>query len=506
MRKVHLAINRWNDQQVACRDHVPHTERVPRKIPRLLWVVLPLAYLVYFYDLSATGLLGPDEPRYAWVSREMARSSDWITPRLWGAPWFEKPALLYWLSAIGYRLGFGTELAPRLPGALLAVTFLAFFWWTLRREFTYRAAWLGTLILGSSGMWVAYSQNGVTDIPLAVTYSTGMLLAMPWVARRDTRQLPAAAAMFGLAVLAKGLVPLALAAPLLLGRHVRDWLRWRVVLAFLLIALPWYALCYWRNGWAFIHDFFVVHHFSRVTSNALMHGRPVWFYLPVLVAGLLPWTPLLGLMARRKAYRDRQRVFLAVWVLVVLVLFSISINKLPGYILPLLPAAAALMALALDELPDARVWLAACAALLVAFPITAQLLPAAVLNGLSRAPRPSVQAVWLAPIAVALLAWLLEARGKRIVAVLVVAAGAALGIGYVKALAAPELDRSVSARGLWREIGGRATDVCIGNVKRDWEYGLNYYSITPLPNCDREPRPLQVLPMPGGRAYLRAAP
>jgi 4-amino-4-deoxy-L-arabinose transferase-like glycosyltransferase len=136
----------------------------------LLWVVLPLAYLVYFYDLSAAGLLGPDEPRYAWVSREMARSGDWITPRLWGAPWFEKPALLYWLSGIGFRLGLGTELAPRLPGATLAVAFLAFYWWTLRREFRWRAAWLATLILGSSGMWVAYSQNGVTDIPFRLPY------------------------------------------------------------------------------------------------------------------------------------------------------------------------------------------------------------------------------------------------------------------------------------------------------------------------------------------------
>ena len=89
---------------------LPHTEKVPRKIPRLLWVVLPLAYLVYFYDLSATGLLGPDEPRYASIAREMARSGDWITPRLWGAPWFEKPALLYWLSGLGFRLGLSTEL------------------------------------------------------------------------------------------------------------------------------------------------------------------------------------------------------------------------------------------------------------------------------------------------------------------------------------------------------------------------------------------------------------
>jgi 4-amino-4-deoxy-L-arabinose transferase-like glycosyltransferase len=215
---------------------------------------------------------------------------------------------------------------------------------------------------------------------------------------------------------------------------------------------------------------------------------------------------LLGLLARRRVYRDRQRVFLAVWALAVLVLFSIPINKLPGYILPLLPAAAALMALALDDVVDARVWLAACAALLVAFPITAQVLPAAVLNGLGRAPRPVFQAVWLAAAAVLLLAWLLEARGKRVAAVLAVAAGAAVGTGYLKTMATPELDRSVSARGLWREMGERAGDVCIGNVKRDWKYGLNYYSVAPLPDCDKEPKALQVLPAPGGRAYLVPAP
>jgi hypothetical protein len=155
---------------------------------------------------------------------------------------------------------------------------------------------------------------------------------------------------------------------------------------------------------------------------------------------------------------------------------------------------------------DARVWLAACGALLVAFPITAQVLPAAVLNGLSRAPRPVFQVVWLAAAAVALLAGLLEARGKRVAAVLAVAAGAAVGIAALKTVATPELDRNVSARGLWREIGGRAGEVCIGNVKRDWKYGLNYYSATPLPDCDQQPKALQVLPAPGGRVYLQPAP
>jgi 4-amino-4-deoxy-L-arabinose transferase-like glycosyltransferase len=483
---------------------------VLRKIPRWLWVVLPLAYLVYFFDLSAAGLLGPDEPRYAWISREIARSGDWVTPRLWSGPWFEKPALIYWMGGAGFRLGLGPELAPRLPVALAAVGFLVFYWWTLRREFGPRPAITAALILGTSGMFVAYSQNAVTDLPLTAAYAAAMLVALPWIARRETRELPLAAALFGLAVLAKGLVPIFLAAPLLMGRYVRDWLRWRVVVPFCLVALPWYGLCYWRNGWPFIHDFFVVHTFSRVTSGALMHVQPIWFYLPVLAAGLLPWVPLVGVMGRRAAYLDRRRLYLAVWALAVLVEFSIPLNKLPGYILPMMPAVAALMALALDELGDARWWLASCAALSIVFPIAALVLPAAVLRGLSRAPRPEFQAAWVAVATLAMglaaVVWLLEARGRRVAAVLAVAAGAGVGIAWLKAVATPQLDRGVSARGLWREIGPRASEVCVGPVKRDMEYGLNYYLVTALPHCDVAPKPLRVVPGPGGRAVLENAP
>ena len=494
---------------------VADTEMVSRTTPRMLRVVLlglalPLAYLVYFFDLSATGLLGPDEPRYAWIGREMARSGDWITPRLWSGPWFEKPALIYWMSGAGFRLGLGTELGPRLPVALVAVAFLVFYWWRLRGEFGERAAWMAALILGSSGMYVAYSQNGVTDLPLTACYAAAMLLAMPWVARGETRLFPAAAALFGVAALAKGLVPVFLAAPLVMGLRplgrIRDWLRVRVWLTFCVVALPWYLLCYWRNGWPFVHDFFVVHTFSRVTSDALKHVQPFWYYVPVLVAGLAPWSPLVGLLDRRTVYRDRRRMFLALWAAAVLVEFSIPLNKLAGYILPMLPAMAALLALALDEVEDARKWLAGCAALLMAFPVAAMVLPAAVRNGLSRAPRPEFGVAWLAVLAVtaaaAVLVWWLEARGRRIVAVFTVAAGAAVGIGYLKEVATPQLDQSVSARGLAREIGGRAAEVCVGNVKRDWEYGLDYYLVTQLPRCAAEPRAMQVMAGPGGRAIV----
>src|SRR5579871_1552645 len=110
------------------------------RIPRLLWLALPAAYLLYFFRLGAIGLIGPDEPRYAAIGRAMAASGDWITPRLWGQPWFEKPALLYWMSGAAFRLGFGPDLAPRVPVATMMIAFLGFYWWILNREFGCSAA------------------------------------------------------------------------------------------------------------------------------------------------------------------------------------------------------------------------------------------------------------------------------------------------------------------------------------------------------------------------------
>jgi 4-amino-4-deoxy-L-arabinose transferase-like glycosyltransferase len=478
---------------------------MPVKIPRLLWIALPLAYLVYLFHLSATGLLGPDEPRYAFIAREMAHSGDWVTPRLWGDEWFEKPALLYWMAAAAFRIGIPADLAPRLPVALCAIAFLAFYWWILNREFGCRVAWMAALILGTSGLWVGYSQVGVTDVPLTATYSAAMLLALPWVGKRDTRYLPASAALFALATLAKGLVPLPLAAPLILGRHVRDWLRLRVIAPFVLIALPWYVLCYARNGWPFLHELFVVHTFSRITSTQLMHVQRWWYYVPVLLAGLLPWTPLLAFTLTRKSVGDRRRQFLAAWVVTVVIAFSVSINKLPGYILPALPAAVALVAIRLDEVRSARWVLALCGVLLAAFPIAGRLLPAAVLSGLSQAPRLSFEAGWLIGPAAAILAWELDRRGRRLAAVAAIAMTAGLCVAWLKSTAAPVLDRSVSSRVLWHEIEPQQAGICLGPVKRDWDYGLAYYAGSRLPTCAVDPRPLELVPA-GDGVLLQAKP
>lgn len=479
---------------------------MPRKIPRLLWLAPPMAYLLYFYDLAAKGMFGPDEPRYAAIARQMALSGDWVTPVLWGHGWFEKPPLLYWMNIPAFLLGLGPDLAPRLAVAILSVAFLGFFWWILNREFGCRAAWLSTLMLATAAAWIAFSQVGVTDLPLAATYSAAMLLALSWVARRDGRFLPVAAALLGCAVLAKSLPPIALAAPLALRwRDFRDLLRPRVLLPFLVVAGPWHVLCYLRNGRAFVDELFWRHQFERVFSTSLQHVQPWWYYLPVLIGFLVPWSPLGRTLAHRTLYQDVRIRFLAAIVTWGMVFFSIPINKLPGYLLPLVPAAAALLGIALDRAERAAGWLAGCAALLVVFPIAAAILPGAAATGaLSRVPLPRFRTGWLFPLLLVPLVWLLEARGRRLAAIALVALGATLGTVYLKRTAAAELDRVASARGLWRQVAPQAGQVCLDGVDRGLEYGLDYYAGVAIPQCAESPRPLRIRPSARG-AYISSA-
>jgi 4-amino-4-deoxy-L-arabinose transferase-like glycosyltransferase len=472
----------------------------------LPWLVLPLLYFAYFYHLTATGVILPDEPRYASVARAMADTGDFVTPRLWGEPWFEKPALLYWMAAAAFRLGAGPDLAPRLPVGLLSAAFLLFFYWILHREFGWRAAAFGALILATSGEWLLYSQVGVTDLPLSATFAAGMLLSIPWIGRGDQKWLPWAGAMFGLAILAKGLVPVALAVPLLLGigKHFSR-AAVRLALPCLLVAAPWYVACYWKNGAGFLLEFFWKHHVERAFSDALLHRQPFWYYLPVLLVALVPWTPLAALAATRWRTPDVRRRFLFVWALWGLVFFSIPVNKLPGYLLPLLPPIAALAGIALDEAQAAQrapagragFWLAGCALLLAAFPIVGPMLPEAIAWGSSKAAIPGFRWNWLLPLPAAALVWLLESRGYRLAAVLLVAGGVTAGFTYWKIAFLPEVDRVASARPIWRRISSVASQVCVDNIHRNWRYGLNYYTVTPLPECSVQTRPLHIQQVPG---------
>jgi 4-amino-4-deoxy-L-arabinose transferase-like glycosyltransferase len=457
--------------------------------------------VVYLSGLGRVGFLGPDEPRYASIGREMARSHDWITPRLDGAPWFEKSPLLYWMTGAGQLLHLSDEWAARLPLALVSLLFLWFFERTLAREFSPRVALAATGILATSAGWIAYSFAAVVDVPMSAALGAAMLIgifgpsAIPSRAR-ETMILGLWAGLFlGLAILAKGFVPLVLIVPVLL---IARRMRFAMIGAAVLVAAPWYVLCYVRNGPVFWNEFFWKHHVERFLHPTLDHPQPFWFYVPVLLAGLFPWTPLAGLFLRPKTYADERVRFLVLWLLFALAFFSFSQNKLPGYVLPLLPMLAIVLAVALDKTPAAGWWAGACALVLIATPAIAQMLPDALLSGVTSAhfAFSRVARGWpflVAAVGIFWLAWLgREVPGKRQQAILATSLAALSAIAYFKIALLPVLDQRYSVRAFFRENAVHMNDACVKDVRRDWAYGLNYYAGHPLPECAGNERQVTV--------------
>ena len=438
---------------------------------------------LYLADLSGMGMVGPDEPRYADVGRAMAQSGDWITPHLWGQPWFEKPALLYWMTGAGFKLGLGPDLAPRLPVALLSAGFLAFFWWRLRIEWGDRTASCATAMLATSAGWLTYSHVAVTDLPLGAFFSAAVLLALPWIARGEVRTLPFAAACLGLATLAKGLVPIVLFLPVFgLGwRRLRDWIRPGPLMAFSVCALPWYVLCTMRNGGEFLRVFFVEQQFGRFSTAALQHVQPWWFYVPVLLGLLFPWCPLIAFPSigfSKETLRDPRHRVLASVVVFGFVFFSAAVNKLPGYLIPLLPAAFVLVAAGLGRAKHAGLALMFPVILLALLPAISGAAPRILaFHGLRVGNIPLAGAAYLL-LGAAVIAFLIVryAPGRAFLGAALLSAA---GFLWFQSATFPQFDAIASARPRWV----RNHPECAPDASRDLQYGLSYYAGRLLPVC-----------------------
>jgi 4-amino-4-deoxy-L-arabinose transferase-like glycosyltransferase len=404
---------------------------------------------------------------------------------LWGAGWFEKPPLLYWMVATGFGAGLGNEFAPRVPVALLSVVFLGAFFWVLRREFGQSVAAYATAILGTAGGWIAISEVAATDLPMAAMFGLTVLFVLPWLRTGDRRWLNAAAITLGLAFLAKSAPPLVLALPILwFGRHRwRDLVHPLPILLFLLVTAPWHIACYLRNGPIFIRTLFWQHQFERFVSPNLQHVQPWWFYVRLLPAGFFPWTPVMALLFRRELYADRRLKFLLATAAWGFLFFSASKNKLPFYLLPLLPPIAILMGVALERSRMAgRSVVILSAALCGAFPILVARLP----QWMSRNPYAAGPAMPLALAVVMLLGFAAACFApSRKVAVTVVAVLASTGYMWIKAETFPYIDAAATARPAAQALG--TARACVKDLPRDLRYGLNYYTARPLPDCPEDP-------------------
>jgi 4-amino-4-deoxy-L-arabinose transferase-like glycosyltransferase len=320
--------------------------------------------LLYFAALGSVPLLSPDEGRYTEIPREMLQRGDFVLPHLNGVLYFEKPALYYWLNALAIQVFGLTPFASRFWSALFGLAGLWVAYRLALKTQGARTARLAVLILGTSPLYLALSRLAIID--MTVSFFITATLACFYLAseesdpRRERLLWHACAASAALAVLAKGLIGLAL--PGLVAFLYMLWgRRWAILRRFpwvsgtallLLIALPWHVAAALRDP-QFFRFYIIREHFLRYLTPIADRMEPFWFFLPVLVWGLLPWTPfavqaLAEGLGRRPGTRlfgqATPDLFLWLWAAVILVFFSASKSKLVPYILPALPPLAILSA------------------------------------------------------------------------------------------------------------------------------------------------------------------
>jgi len=310
-------------------------------------ILLLLTAALLAFRLGAVPLLGPDEPRYARVAAEMARQGEWVTPTLQGRPWLEKPVLYYWMAGTAYRVLGETETAARLPSVLAAVLSVALTALFGARVYGAATGLAAGFALGTAVLPFAYGRAAAMDGLLACLVSAAIaLMGLRLLGIAGRLAVPAAWAAVGLATLAKGPLGAVLPALVLVGWRLtspRGEARRSVVtpgslLLFLLVAGPWYLAILLDQGWRFVDVFLLDHNLLRFTSTLHAHPGPVWYYVPLLLLGLFPWSALLlpgfGALEPRHDPADR---LLLLWLLLPLAFFSSAGSKLPGYVLPCLP-------------------------------------------------------------------------------------------------------------------------------------------------------------------------
>lgn len=343
---------------------------------RRFWLLLTLLMAaVWFGNLEYRKLVRPDEGRYAEIAREMAASGDWVTPRLNDFKYFEKPALQYWTTAGAYRLFGEHHWTARLWSALTGFLGIFFTAFAATRLFGREAGLFSAAVLGSSLLYTLIAHMNSLD--MGMTFFMGGALMSFLLAQQDGANpranrlwMHVAWAALAFSVLSKGLMGIVLPGAVivlytLIERDFGLWKRLHLfsgIALFMAIAAPWFIAVSIANP-EFFHFFFIHEHFERFLTKA--HGRyqPWWWFIPVLVGGILPWfITLVDSMAHAwkvepaSAQRFKPKRFLLIWAVFIFIFFSLSSSKLASYILPIFPALALLIGERLSRIDGRRLF------------------------------------------------------------------------------------------------------------------------------------------------------
>ena len=466
------------------------------------WLLLAgFCGFLFFFGLAYFGLLGADEPRYAQVAREMLARHDWITPTLGGKPWLEKPALYYWQAMLAYRVFGVSDWAARLPSAVDATLMVVAVYLFLRR-FRFGFQLDGALIVASASGVIGFARAASMDMPLAATFTIAMLAWYAWYESASKPYLALSYVCLGLAMLAKGPVAPFLAAAILLifavakgdYRLVTRTMWIPGVALFLLTALPWYVAVQLRNP-QFFRVFILEHNLARFGKDLYHHTQPFWYYLPVILLALVPWTMFVSTALietvrvwwkeKRELFQseDALPAFLVIWLFVPIVFFSFSSSKLPGYILPALPAGTLLLAEYVrrhvidDDRPSLP--LIVLHSLIAALPVFAALTLQYVVfhHRLPWSRETAIALGFAVVLTIGIAVTLRRPLGLRILR-FVTLVPVVLAVGTVLRLGSPSLDATLSARPLAQQIDrvdNRSLPLAILRLSRETEYGLHFY-------------------------------
>jgi 4-amino-4-deoxy-L-arabinose transferase-like glycosyltransferase len=478
-----------------------------------------------FGNLGAIGLTGPDEPRYVWIARAMGETGDWITPHLYGQPWFEKPILYYWAAAIGFLLHLPAEWAGRLPSACAALAAALTIAWLAKKQYggdvhsVASPVLLAPLLFATTVAAIGFARAATPDMLFSASIAAAMACAAnvfrragalrgveslkPTEPRHDYAALLFFGVSLGSAVLAKG--P---AAIILAGGAIALWAlatkHWRAairvahpiaIVAFCVIAIPWYALCAARNP-NFLRVFIWQHNFERYATPMFQHRQPFWYFGPIVLLALLPWTVLLWPVAqaglclwRKKTWTESPGFFFASWAVWPVVFFSFSQSKLPGYILPAIPPLALLCAVgangALTEggFKARPIYAGIGGAWIILSVAAATLKVPGSLRVLERfnLSLPVVAAALLFLAGIFLIAAVYLAGASRVVLLGGVLVAASVELASLTLL--PALDPIVSARthAEFMRNDQRPDRIFTYQLGRNWIYGLNFYFRRELP-------------------------
>ena len=339
---------------------------------RAVLSLILLSSLTFVLGLGVQAINDSDEAYYAEASREMVDGRDWLTPHFNDEERWEKPILYYWFTAAMFAAQHDpTEFDARALSALCGIG-LVLVTWNAARLFTQRddAAWLAGAIVATSYGCFTLARAALPDVPLAFFITAAIWTAMRAVVPTERR--PAAwAALAGLAAgfgfLTKG--PIAVVIPAIVLAPI--WWRERphrtialrpshITIALILFAisgLPWFVAMYVKHGDAYVRSFFLEDNLERFATTQYNETRSLWYYVPILAGGLVPWAAFLLVLPWRavKDVVSKRRVLtdmewrLLIWATVPLLLFTVSVGKQPRYILPILPAVATLVAIAIAD-------------------------------------------------------------------------------------------------------------------------------------------------------------